>query len=753
LIPGSIRTSILRLAVATAFLLCLVAPVFAARIDDGAPAKSPSTPASERPSAADPDGGGTVGSSPVPAASLLPGSVSGNPPPAAVSEQETILRKAEDKPSPVRKSAEKAGRKSGDKYVTLDFDNVNIEVFVKFVSELTGKNFIIDEKVKGKVTILSPKKIPLRDVYKVFLSVLEINGFATVPVGDMIKIVPSAVAREKSVETRTKKDSSDPDDRMVTQIIALERANPDEVKRVLDPIISRTSSVLAYAPAGILIITDYLSNVRRLQEIVKALDVEGAGEQITYLPLQNASASEVAKSLTTVFQQRRPNLTPIRMVADSRTNSMIIFASVADTESVRKLVAMMDKDVPRGESNIQVYRLQNSIAEDLAKVLNNIIKETAGQAAGAAGAAAQRAAMPVVNKNVQIVPDKATNTLVIMAEREDYKVLENIIKQLDVPRPMVYIEALIMEVNTNKDFKLGVEWSGVKDTGNPTGTAGAGSAAFVSSGTGVLSSLTATAIEGTTNTALSFPGGFSMGIIGAGIQIGNVIFPTIGAMVQAYKNDTDVSILSTPQLLTLDNEEAEINVGSNVPYLTRQDSTASTTSNAVNYNTYEYKDVGVILNITPHINEGNFIRLKISQQVTKVTSGVSTDTTKPSIPTTLKRTAKTTVVVKDNDTVVIGGLVGDQTNDSTSKVPFLGDIPLLGWLFKAKTVSREKTNLYIFLTPHIVRTQKDAASLYQEKRASMGEVVEGIIKLNERKQETYPSGTVKPDEKNTPANP
>ncbi len=207
-------------------------------------------------------------------------------------------------------------------------------------------------------------------------------------------------------------------------------------------------------------------------------------------------------------------------------------------------------------------------------------------------------------------------------------------------------------------------------------------------------------------------------------------------MVQAYKNDSDVSILSTPQLLTLDNEEAEINVGSNVPYLTRQDSTASTTTNAVNYNTYEYKDVGVILNITPHINEENFIRLKISQQVTKVTSGADKAT-----PTTLKRTAKTTVVVKDNETVVIGGLVGDSTDDGTNKVPLLGDIPILGWLFKAKTVKREKTNLYVFLTPHIVRTQKDAASLYQEKRETMGEVVEGIIKLNERKQEAVSVGT------------
>jgi general secretion pathway protein D len=661
--------------------------------------------------------------------------------PPAAPETERTRERLPDKAS-AKKPAPPV-RKTGDRYVTLDFDNVNIEVFVKFVSELTGKNFIIDDKVKGKVTILSPRKIPLRDVYKVFLSVLEINGFATVPVGDMIKIVPSAAAREKSLETRIQKDGAEAEDRMVTQIIALDRANPDEVKRVLDPIIPKTSSVLSYPPAGVLIVTDYLSNIRRMLEIVKALDVEGAGEQITYLPVQNASASEVAKSLATVFQQRRANLTPVRIVADPRTNSLIIFASVSDTENIRKLTELMDKDVPRGESNIQVYRLQNSVAEDLAKVLNSIVKETGGAAAGAAPGAA-RVAAPVVSKNVQIVPDKATNTLVIMAEREDYKILESIIRQLDVPRPMVYIEALIMEVNTTKDFKLGVEWSGVKDTGQVNGMTGSGSAAFVSSGTGVLSGLTAT-LDAAGKTVLGFPSGFSMGILGAGIKIGDVLFPTIGAMVQAYKNDSDVSILSTPQILTLDNEEAEINVGSNVPYITRQEST--TTSTLVNYNTYEYKDVGVILNITPHINEGNYVRLKISQQVTKVTSDVKNTT-----PTTLKRTAKTTVVVRDNETIVIGGLVGDSTEDGTNQVPWLGSVPIVGWLFKANKVKREKTNLYVFLTPHIVRTEREAAGLYQKKRESMGEVVEGIIRLNQRKQENYPAGPP-PPEKPAPAAP
>jgi general secretion pathway protein D len=645
-----------------------------------------------------------------------------------------------------------AKKESDKKYVTIDFDNVDIGVLVKFVSELTGKNFIIDDKVKGKVTIISPKKIPVENVYKVFLSVLEVNGFTVVPAGDMVKIIPAVLAREKSVETRLKKELAEPEDRIVTQIVSLERANPDEIKRVLDPIISKSSSVLSYPPANILVITDFLSNIKRLQEIIKALDVEGAGDQITYIPLQNASASEVVKSLTTIFQQRRANATPIKVVQDSRTNSIIILASGADTESVRKLVAFMDKDVPRGESNIQVYRLQNSNAEDLAKVLNSIVKDT-GAAANAAGGAAgvQKALAPVVSKNVQVVPDKATNTLVVMAEREDYKILENIIKQLDVPRPMVYIEALIMEVNANKAFNIGVEWRGLTDTGKVPGVDTGQSAAFIGSGGAgstsnpggynILSGLT-------TGAAAAFPSGFTMGIVGAGISIGGVLFPNIGAVIQAYKTDSEVSILSTPQIMTLDNEEAEINVGSNVPYITRQDSTTTSSSYPVNYNTYEYRDVGVILNITPHINEENFIRLKISQQVTKVTSSVASTT-----PTTLKRTAKTTVVVKDNETIVIGGLVGDSTTDGTYKVPLLGDIPLLGWLFKTYSTSREKTNLYVFLTPHIVRTQQDAAGLYQEKRETMGEVVEGIIKLNEKKPETRPSSAPTPAENKTPAKP
>jgi general secretion pathway protein D len=641
------------------------------------------------------------------------------------------------------KKPSKATKKSAPtQYVTLDFDNVEIGVLVKFVSELTGKNFLIDDKVKGKITIMSPKKIPVDDVYKVFLSILEVNGFTVVPAGSMTKIIPSSAAREKGLETRTKNEPAGQEDRMVTQIIALERANPDEIKRVLDPIVPKTGSVLAYSAAGMLVVTDYLSNIKRLQEIVAALDVEGAGNQISYIPLVNASASEVVRSLTTIFAQTTGRgATGIKAVADTRTNAVILMASGAETQNVRKLVDFMDKEIASGASNIQVYRLQNSNAEDLAKVLTSIVKE--GSAQTGTPATPRGPATTVVAKNVQIVPDKFTNSLVVMAEREDYKVIENIIKQLDVPRPMVYIEALIMEVDANKDFKLGVEWRGITEHGSVDGTPTAAFAGSGGSGTGgsysVLDSLLQTAVVGTTAvTTGAFPPGFAMGMVGAGIKIGDIIFPSIGAVVQAYKTDSAVSILSTPQIMTMDNEEAEINVGSNVPYLTRQDTTSSTTS--INYNSYEYKDVGVILNITPHINEENFIRLKISQEVTKIQSGAD-----KAMPTTLKRKAKTTVVVKDKETVVIGGLVGDATQEGNYRIPLLGDIPLLGWLFRTKTRSREKTNLYVFLTPHIVRNQADAARLYQEKRATLGDVVEGIIKINEKNPEVRSPGAPVPE--------
>jgi general secretion pathway protein D len=387
---------------------------------------------------------------------------------------------------------------------------------------------------------------------------------------------------------------------------------------------------------------------------------------------------------------------------------------------VKKLISLMDKEVPQSASTLQVYRLQNANAEDLVKVLMNIPKDSKDpkQAGGKA---------PVLSKDVSVVADKATNTLIITANRDDYRTIEGVIRQLDVPRPMVYIEALIMEVSVNKNFNVGVEWRGLKDVGSLNGLGSDATAVGMAGFTGqsVIPQVNAT------TGAVSMPSGLSLGIIGAGITIGGVLFPNIGAVLQAYQDDSDVSILSTPQLLTLNNEEAEINVGKNVPYITRSDT--STTSPGTTYGqSYEYKDVGVILKITPNINEEQFVRLKIDQQVTKL-AGTQTST-----PTTLKRTAKTTVVVKDKETVVIGGLIDDSTSVDNYQVPWLGDIPILGWLFKSRSKGREKSNLFIFITPHVVRNQDEAAAIYKKKLNDVGNVEEGIIKMDLKKTLTKP---------------
>ncbi len=666
----------------------------------------------------------------------LPVQLPGGPPPPPRPAVEKLPVPPPDGPPPPPLPAEQKKSAKETRYVTIDFDNVDIQVFVKFVSELTGKNFVIDDKVKGKVTIISPRKISIDEVYKVFESVLEVNGFATVTAGEVIKIVPALTAREKLLETKLGNEGGDREDKLITQIITLEHANPDDVKKVLDPLISRTSVLLSYPPTGMLVITDYQSNIQKVLEIIGALDVEGMAAQISYLPLQAAVATDIVKSLTVLFQPLpgRMVVSPVRIVADERANAIIIVASEIESERIKKLIAFMDKDVPKGAATLKVYRLQNAVAEDMAKVLMNIPKAAAAPAGPAVPGQAGKS--PLISKDVQVVADKATNTLIITASNDDYKILEDVIKSLDISRPMVFIEALIMEVNANKDFRVGVEWQLLKNVGN-------------NSLEGLGTNATGLAVGGFKGSSPIIPqglppslaGGLSLGVVGAGIKIGDVAFPNIGAMINAFQSDTGVSILSNPQIMTLDNEEAEINVGQNVPYVTRQDTSSGITQVAggINYSSFEYKDVGVILKITPHINEENYVRLKLDQSVSSVLAGSPTG-----LPTTLKRQAKTVVVVKDTDTIVIGGMLGDSTNDTITKVPWLGDIPLIGWLFKSYGKTREKTNLYVFITPHIIRTQKDAAVLYQDKREQMGVVEEGVIKLDRVKKDATGVPPVRP---------
>jgi general secretion pathway protein D len=602
------------------------------------------------------------------------------------------------------------------RYVTIDFDNVDIGLFIKFISELTGKNFVIDDGVKGKVTIISPTKISVKEAYRVFESVLDVHGFTTVPAGSIIKIVPALHARSKNIETRLREEAIAPEDKVVTQLIPLAYANPDELIKLFAPLISKSSLTVSYPPTRMLIVTDVLSNIKRLLKIVEAIDVKGIGEEISVIPLEHATASNLSKPLVSIFQeatQRAKKGAPIgpvvRIMADERTNSLIILATEDDTLRIRKLIKLLDKEIPRGEGDIHVYYLQNANAEDLVKVLLALPSDEKKQA--------EKGKAPVISKEVQIVADKATNSLVIKAKKQDYLVLEDIIKKLDIPRTMVYIEALIMEVNVDKEFRLGVEWLGMEDFtyhgrkgGVFTGSGGAGGVGDYSGITGLLGG--------------SLPSGFSLGVVGEAITIGNVVFPNIAAILQAYQKDSDVNILSTPQILTTDNEEAEIKVGENVPYLT---TTGTTTTTGISYESYEYKDVGVTLKITPQINQERFVRLKIFQENVTLKKGAEEYR-----PTTLKRSAQTTVIVKDKNTVVIGGIIGETTERGAYQVPCLGDIPGLGLLFKSKSRTRNKTNLFVFLTPHIIENPIEARKIYDEKKEEIEKIKGGAIKMYEK---------------------
>jgi general secretion pathway protein D len=606
-----------------------------------------------------------------------------------------------------------------EQFVSIDFNEVDINVLIKFISELTSRNFVVDKRVKGKVTIISPAKISINEAYKVFESVLEVHGFTAIKAGEVIKIIPSPDARSKNIETILKKEADSPEDKVVTQLIPLTYADPNEIKRLFAPIISKSSVILAYPPTNMLIVTDVYSNIQRLLRIIKAIDISGIGQEISVIPLEYADATKFINLLDSVFKSRKkpqkedPGMV-INFVADERTNTVVVLASKVDTYRIKKLIRVMDKEVPKGKEKIRVFYLENASSEELAKVLQTLSTKQSTAAKG-------KKEMPVISEKIRITADKATNSLIILAEKEDYIVLEEIIKKLDIPRAMVYIECLIMEVNADKNFNLGTEWiAGENKIYNDKEVVyGGGFSGGATGGDpGYTSVMPTNPITGTSVPA-PMPPGFSLGVFGEAIELNGIYFPTLGAVVQAYQKDKDVNILSTPQILTTDNQEAKITVGKNIPFQTR--STAQTGTET--YSSYEYKDVGIMLTITPQISKDRKVRLNIAQEVTRLES------TTEFRPTTLKRAIDTTVIVKDNSTVVIGGLIDESFSETEYKVPCLGDIPLFGWIFKSEAKSREKSNLFVFLTPHVVESPAEAEEIYNKKKDQIDNIQEDKIKL------------------------
>jgi general secretion pathway protein D len=598
--------------------------------------------------------------------------------------------------------------------VSIDFDNVDINVFIKFISEVTEKNFIVDNRVKGNVTVFSPGRISPEKAYKVFESVLDVNGFAAVPAGDVIKIVSTFEARTKNMDTIKGRSTDSEEDIMVTQVVPLEYADPRNIQRLIAPLVSKRNAVMAYQESSMILITDYKSNVSRLLKIIKAVDVRETGREISIIPLENANADELAKTLKLVFPaaqkaDEKITLNAVSFVPDERTNTIIAVAGKQDIERIKKLVEYLDLEKPKGDEKFYVYYLEYSDSETLAEVLQKI---ASGGSNALSGSDSSKKTAPVVSKDVAIAADKDTNTLIIKAGRSDYEVIEKLIKKLDINRPMVYLECLIVEMNMSNDFGLGSEWAlgYEEDIKNSKGAYGGG---FSGNTNAPYSKIGGLATQGT------FPSGFSVGVMAETIDIGGVSFPNLGAVITAYKNDKNVNILSTPQIMTLDNQKAKISVGKNIPYLIK----STTGENA--YNNYEYKDVGVLLEITPQINQDGLVKLKIFQEVSRIDSVAGEF---GELPTTLKRNIETTVVVEKKNTIVLGGLIDESFAESENKVPCLGEIPILGYLFKTRGSSKDKTNMYVFITPYLVNNSETADEIYKEKKEHIDKTMEKNLK-------------------------
>ena len=594
---------------------------------------------------------------------------------------------------------------ASDQKVSIDFNDVDILLFIKFISEITGKNFIIDQRVKGKVTIISPSQISVDEAYRVFVSVLEVNGFTIVDAGEVTKIVPLPDARTSNIETRFKNDLEDVNDKVITQIIPLAFADADELKALFTPLVSKSSVILSYPPTNTMIITDVQSNINRLMRIIEMIDVTGIGQEVALIPMENADAAEVETILKTIFtenvQPRKKGNTEhqIRIISDQRTNTIIAVGSENETKRVKALVALLDQKIPRSKEKVHVRYLEFAKAENIAKILIDLQGGGGGQSLPEKGKLP-----PLTGDNIKITSDAETNSIIVYSQKDDYQAISEIIDKLDIPRAMVYIESLIMEVDAGKQLEIGTDWQAIgKTTVDGKETAFGASFQGGDESDGNLDNFT---------TKGNLPLGASMGIFTGEIEIAGVTFRNLQAVINYFREDKETSIISTPQLLTTDNEEAKIIVGKNVPYQT----TTSTSDNNT-YNSFEYRDVGTTLIITPQISHGNMIRLNISHEISKLESGALL-----SRPTTLKRTIDTTVLVKDKSTIVIGGLIDDQVSVSEWKVPFLGDIPLLGWLFKSEGKSTEKTNLYIFLTPVVVKSTLEAEELYKEKADHIGKI-------------------------------
>ncbi|MDR2877526.1 MAG: type II secretion system secretin GspD [Chromatiales bacterium] len=593
--------------------------------------------------------------------------------------------------------------------VTLNLHDADISAVITTVSEVTGRNFIVDPRVKGRITIVSSRPMSQNEVYQVFLSVLDVHGFAAVDAGSVTKIIPDANAKQLAVPVTDERQPGKGDE-VVTRVIELRNISAAQLVPILRPLVPQQGHMAAYVPSNMLILSDRASNIERIANIINRIDVRSEDE-IEVVSLQHASASEIVRIITALDQQRRTARgaggggetgedTSV-LIADERTNSVLIGGGKSGRLRLRTIIAHLDTPV-RSEGNTQVYYLSYARAADLVPVLTGVSTSVEQQAQIASGAAAagQGAAPSHSGRNipVNIQADENTNSVVVTAPPDILRALEGVIKQLDVRRAQVHVEGVIAEISSSADTQFGVEWIADGQSGGHNAPVG-----LTNFQTGTGSSIA--------EVATSLISGTSLPSIGNGLTLGvgrwNSGGINIAALIRALKSNGSTNILSTPSLVTLDNQEAEITVGEQVPFVTGSYATTGGTSTVANpFQTIQRQNVGITLKVRPQINEGNAVKLDIEQQIDSLSPS-----TRAVDLITNTRSIKTSIIVDDGETVVLGGLIRDDVQQTVQKVPLLGDIPLLGWLFRSQTASKVKTNLMVFLKPTIIRDTSLARTL------------------------------------------
>jgi general secretion pathway protein D len=632
-------------------------------------------------------------------------------------------------------------RAADDANVALNFQDVELPVLAKFVSEVTGRNFIVDDRVRGKVTIISPTRITPDEAYVVFQSVLQVKGFTTVPSGSFVKIVPVRDARETTVPSGGGRTG----DEVVTRILPLQHAEAQDLIPVLQPLVSKDGLLTAYPPTNSLVVVDAGANVERLAALLRDLDAAPSAGTLVVVPLRHAPADEVADHLRDALAAGgAEGGRGLRVVGDARTNAVVLSGPADEVRRARAIAARLDQEVPPGTSRVNVVRLKYADAEGLARVLarlvglpveepppgrphgSSLMRAAARRERGAetgydggmgtppppppvaATAEPDTAAIPLESP-VRITADAASNALIVSATPQDWATLRDVIEQLDVRRRQVLVEAIILEATIERTRALGIEFQAAASGDHARGLAQTNLTGLAPANLGKLA--------GALTNPTSLPGLILAAASNKTVRLsdGSEV-PAHTVLLTALETDSDVNILSAPNIITTDNEEAEIVVGRNVPFVASRATSATNLENL--FTTIERHDVGITLRLTPQITADNWVHLTLFEEVSDIDVRQSIGDPATVGPTTTVRSASTAVAARDGQTVVIGGLLADTIRRSTRQVPYLGAMPVLGALFRSNNDERVKTNLLVFLTPHVIASdaQMAAGSLEQRDR-------------------------------------